>query len=245
MLSRLRHLIRAAAYAAVTGVALVVVALLVRERFDPLVRIDEGAIRRATDFTRAHPGFRSFLLGWQAALQPIWPYSVVALVCLALWVLKGMRGRALWGLATIGVAWPLANLAKALVQRERPFIVDPVSHAPGYSFPSGHAASSATAATVLAIVVWPVLKPGAQRAAAVVAAFAVMAMTDLDRVFLGVHYPSDALAGTILGVGVVVASYAGYTGWSPARPASPPPESLPDASPDQRLAPREARDRRP
>src|SRR5512133_2392831 len=142
MLSRLRHLTRAAAYAAVTGVALVVAALLVRERFDPLVRIDEDAIRRATDFTRAHPGFRSFLLGWQAALQPIWPYSVVALV-----------SRAMWALATIGVAWPLANLTKALVQRERPSVIDPVSHAPGYSFPSGHAASSATAATVLVIVV--------------------------------------------------------------------------------------------
>lgn len=227
MPSRLPNLARAAAYAVVTGLLLAIFALLVREKFDPLVRLDESAISHATDITRDHPGLRTFLLGWQAALQPVWPYGVVALVCLAVWWLKGMRGRALWGLATIAVAWPLANLAKEVVRRERPLVADPVSHSPGYSFPSGHAASSATAAALLVVVVWPLLKSGVQRVGAVVAAAALMAMTDLDRVFLGVHYPSDVVAGTILGVGVVAASYAGYTRWSPTHPASPP-EPLPD-----------------
>jgi undecaprenyl-diphosphatase len=49
----------------------------------------------------------------------------------------------------------------------------------------------------------------------VAAAALVAVLTCLDRVFLGVHYPSDVTAGLILGVGLVLASYAGYLDWNP------------------------------
>jgi len=42
-----------------------------------------------------------------------------------------------------------------------------------------------------------------------------MVVTALDRVFLGVHYPSDVTAGIIFGVGLALASYAGYRDWGP------------------------------
>ena len=45
-----------------------------------------------------------------------------------------------------------------------------------------------------------------------------MLVTALDRVFLGVHYPSDVTVGIITGVGLVLASYAGYVGWNPPDP---------------------------
>lgn len=214
-------------YAVVTGLVLMTLALLVREQFDPLVRADEAAIRQATDFARDHPGFRSFLLGWQEATRPVWIYPAASLLCLALWVFKRMKSRALWGFVTMMVAWALANLVKEAIRRARPIVADPVSHAPGFSFPSGHAASSAAAMVTAAVVVWPLLRPGLQRIAVGAAAIAVMVMTDLDRVFLGVHFPSDVIAGTILGVGLVLASYAGYTDWAPTHPTTTHPESLP------------------
>jgi len=49
-------------------------------------------------------------------------------------------------------------------------------------------------------------------------------LTAADRVFLGVHFPSDVLAGLIFGAGLGLASYVGYLGWNPTHHAPPPPE---------------------
>ena len=46
----------------------------------------------------------------------------------------------------------------------------------------------------------------------------VVLVTALDRVLLGVHYPSDVTVGVVTGVGLVLASYAGYVGWNPPDP---------------------------
>jgi len=64
------------------------------------------------------------------------------------------------------------------------------------SFPSGHAAISAALVTSwsLSHPDWYVVAPGATWAVGVA----------LSRLHLGVHYPSDVLAGTVLGVGTAV-----------------------------------------
>jgi membrane-associated phospholipid phosphatase len=99
-----------------------------------------------------------------------------------------------------------------------------VSHAPGYSFPSGHVANSAAIATVLVLLLWPVLSPAGRRWL-VGGLSAVVHLTCLDRDFLGVHYPSDAYSGLLFGVGLATASYLGYLGWDPTGPDdAPPPE---------------------
>lgn len=49
-----------------------------------------------------------------------------------------------------------------------------------------------------------------------------MAATAADRVFLGVHFPSDVVAGVIVGSGLAVASFVGYRGWNPDAPSTPP-----------------------
>jgi undecaprenyl-diphosphatase len=44
----------------------------------------------------------------------------------------------------------------------------------------------------------------------------VVVLTALDRVFLGVHHPSDVVAGVLVGGAVVGASYVGFRGWGHA-----------------------------
>ena len=208
------------------GVAVVMplLAFLVRSRFDPILSLAQRAIRGATDVTRAHPGLNRALVVWQEALQPRWVYVVATAVCLWVWLRRGLRTRALWAFATMMVGWNLALVLKYVVRRARPVVEDAVAHAPGYSFPSGHAANAAIAATALVVLLWPVVESRAGRAILVAVASVVAVLTCLDRVYLGVHFPSDVTAGLILGVGLVLSSYVGYLDWNPraSRPAEDP-----------------------
>jgi undecaprenyl-diphosphatase len=109
------------------------------------------------------------------------------------------------------VAWNVGLLVKALVQRARPVVQDPISHSPGYSFPSGHAFNIAVVVTVLVFLLWPLLSRAGRRVAVAVAVVVAL-VVGLDRMFLGVHYPSDVVAGWILGVGITFSSWLGFLG---------------------------------
>ena len=113
----------------------------------------------ATDITRDNPWLRTALIWWQEATQPRVLYVLATIVCIVVWRKYGLRSRALWAFVTMMVAWALQLALKEVVHRARPVVSDPVSHAPGYSFPSGHVANSAAIATVLVLLLWPVLSP--------------------------------------------------------------------------------------
>jgi membrane-associated phospholipid phosphatase len=216
--TRARRLVRAGLYALVVGAVLFGVGFLVRSRWHPLMSLDDALIERATATTRPNPGARDALIFWQELTQPLKLYTVGTLVCLWVWLAKGLRTRAWWAFGTMMLAWMIGLGAKYLFQRARPIIEDPVSEAPGYSFPSGHALNSAAWATILVILLWPVVRSRVGHAAMVVLAVAFVAATALDRVFLGVHYPSDVTVGVLTGTGLALASYAGYSGWNPPHP---------------------------
>jgi undecaprenyl-diphosphatase len=205
-------------YAVAAAVPVTALALLVREQVGAVIQLDKNAIAAATDTTRANPGLYTGLVWWQEALQPRWVYIVGTGVCAWLWWRRGLKSRAIWGFVTMMVAWNVALDLKYVVQRARPIVIDPVASAPGYSFPSGHAANSAAAATVVVIMVWPLLTSTAAKLATCCVAGAIVVLTALDRVFLGVHFPSDVTAGVLMGSGLALASYAGYRGWNPAHP---------------------------
>jgi undecaprenyl-diphosphatase len=91
---------------------------------------------------------------------------------------------------------------KDLVDRTRPFVAHPEIH-PLYvvhssSFPAGHAATSFAGATLLSYL--------APRASPLFVALA--AAIGISRVYDGVHYPTDVLAGAAIGVAVGTAAVA-------------------------------------
>ena len=96
---------------------------------------------------------------------------------------------------TILLAEMVSALLKAWIDRDRPPLAnpdpEPLVRLPATgSFPSGHATVAFACATVLALAV-PRLAPPL---------FALAALVAWSRVYVGVHYPLDVLAGALLGV---------------------------------------------
>ncbi len=109
---------------------------------------------------------------------------------------KGRRAGAATAVASLTATYVVQQRVKPIFRRVRPFVnreaavvgVRPADH----SFPSGHTASSFAAATVLAMF-YPRAAP---------LAYAVATGVGVSRVHLGVHFPSDAAVGGVIGIGI-------------------------------------------
>ncbi|SDP56490.1 undecaprenyl-diphosphatase [Pedococcus dokdonensis] len=204
------RLVRGAVAMVLFAVPVLLLGYAVRQKFDPLIRLDNDLIRESTDFTRSH-GLADTLIALQGISQPFLLYILATGLCIWVWAARKLRGRALWAFFTMMLAWNVGLLAKLLVGRARPIVQDPISHSPGFSFPSGHAFNAAVVATVVVFLLWPVLGRVGHRVSIVLAVVFAL-VVGLDRIFLGVHFPSDVLAGYVLGVGITFSSWLGFIG---------------------------------
>ena len=156
------------------------------------------------------------LLGYEWGVLPLVP-----IVFLFLFFLRH-RGDALFFGVAMGGAGALNQGAKMLFQRARPDLW--LSPAPEhtYSFPSGHAMGSMALVAALAVLAWPTR----WRWWAIVLGGAFTFLVGLSRVYLGVHYPSDVLAGWLAALGWVV----GVSQIAYGRLAKPTPAATPAAA---------------
>jgi undecaprenyl-diphosphatase len=140
----------------------------------------------------------------------------VVLGVLVIWLWwRGARIAALWA-ATCGLVQAALEIGiKTWVARPRPVLPQPVSTATGWSFPSGHAMTSATVIPLLLVVAWPHLRRRATRAVTLGVATVLVFLVGWTRVGLGVHWPSDILAGWLLAGFTLCAVTAAFGTWRP------------------------------
>lgn len=136
--------------------------------------------------------------------------TLIALATLAVGVLIGPWLHGAIGAATIGLASLGVQAVKALVARARPDLLEPIVEARGFSFPSGHSALGMVAWGILGVLVMRSRLPVGVRRGIVAVLAVIVLLIGLSRVWLGVHYPTDVLAGWTAGA-VVVLVYARLT----------------------------------
>lgn len=113
------------------------------------------------------------------------------------------KNQALFIGETILVSAFITTALKYTSKRERPFNTYPdiekVTSAPGFSFPSGHTSTAFATATSLSMEFpkWYVIAPS----------FVWASTVGYSRMHLGAHYPSDVVAGAIIGSGSAYLSY--------------------------------------
>ena len=131
---------------------------------------------------------------------------VVAAVALGLVARRHWHGAAALVLSVLATQAACAVL-KPLIERDRPPAGDALVDAGGYSFPSAHSASSVAVYGILALIAAHELRGRGGRPWVIAAGLLVCAGVGLSRVYLGAHYPSDVLAGWIVGAIIAVASW--------------------------------------
>ncbi|MEO6204623.1 MAG: phosphatase PAP2 family protein [Mycobacteriales bacterium] len=197
------------------------IALLVRDNWSPLNHLDtsvEAAAHRAV-LAQSWLLAAARLLTHLGAPLLIDAATVVLLVVL---YAAGRRRSSAYLLTCVAGAYVLSTAGKLAVDRARPIFDDAVSTARGTSFPSGHATGSAAFYAALAIVLIPLVR-GQWRRLLLAAAVVVPVVVAVTRVLLGVHFPSDVMAGLLLGWGWTAAVTAVFALWQQdeGRPADP------------------------
>jgi membrane-associated phospholipid phosphatase len=131
---------------------------------------------------------------------------LVTLGAVVLWRL-GKRARAVFLVMSVGGAGLLNVMLKAIFQRDRPELWQRLVTEDTFSFPSGHAMASSALALSLIVIFWHTRF----RVPALIVALLYMVIIGFTRLYLGVHYPTDIVAGWIVsGMWVAAVTTAVY-----------------------------------
>ena len=125
--------------------------------------------------------------------------TIMTLAALIYLLMSGKRGAALLVFGAIVGGMLLSTALKFGFERPRPDLVPHATRVYTASFPSGHAMLSAVTYLTLGALLTRVQKARRVRAFIMGLAVAITLLVGLSRVYLGVHWPSDVLAGWSVG----------------------------------------------
>jgi undecaprenyl-diphosphatase len=123
-------------------------------KWGPLSRLDVASTRHANSWVLHHRGLISPLRATSYIFHA-WVFRLVV-VGLAVWLLyQGARRLAAWAITTLVAAGLLDVLLKVLIDRPRPTLPSAIAHAPGGSFPSGHALTAVVGTATIVLILLP------------------------------------------------------------------------------------------
>ena len=134
--------------------------------------------------------------------------AIITILLVALLYIKKYYREALFltiTMSTCGLAMPLL---KNIFSRERPNFYRLIEIS-GYSFPSGHTTSATTMYLTLAIILLSIMKKLNKYFVFSIAVLGIVIIGS-SRIYLGVHYPTDVMAGICLGISIVSTVYFLY-----------------------------------
>jgi len=125
---------------------------------------------------------------------------VIVAIVIGFLLVSGKLGPAAFVFLSITSGTLVSHLLKLLYDRPRPDIVDHLVSIHTASFPSGHATMSAVVYLTLASLIVRLVESNVVRAYVLGVAILLTFLIGMSRIYLGVHWPSDVLAGWALGV---------------------------------------------
>lgn len=179
-----------------------VLAFLVHLDRAPLTGLDDLG-RTAEQWASGRSGVESVLRRIEVAFATIGMTFWTALIAVPLF-LRGHRRAAVFAVGVMLSTSLLTTGVKLWYGRSRPVWQEPVGKLLSKSFPSGHASSSAALAGVLIVIAAMLVRKVVLRRIVYAGAVLLALVVGADRALLGRHYPSDVIAGWLLGACVVL-----------------------------------------
>ena len=162
------------------------------------------------------PGWLDGPMRIATALGYFWFVLALLVVVVILFYRKGWKLSAILLLVSTAGSAVLTTVLKGVFQRARPELFDSGYHASFYSFPSGHATVAVGFYGMLTLVLAYRLR-GVARWAVVVSGIFVVLLIGFSRLYLGVHYPTDIVAGYLAALLWLVCVGAVYALWLSVR----------------------------
>lgn len=162
------------------------------------------------------PGWLNGPMRLVTALGYYWavlPLLVVAVILFYRW---GWRLSAVLLVVSTGGSIVLTTVLKGVFRRARPELFDSGYHASFYSFPSGHATVAVGFYGMLTVILAYRLE-GLARWAVAASGVLVVLLIGFSRLYLGVHYPTDILAGYLAALLWLVCVGGVYALWLSVR----------------------------
>lgn len=131
-------------------------------------------------------------------------YAYLALIPFVYWCIDEQKGLRL-GITFVLSAW-LNGALKEWLHQPRPYELDPavgLAREDSFGIPSGHAQ--------LTLTFWGIAGPWIHRRWGVILAVGLSLLVGFTRLYLGVHFPTDVVAGWLVGLGVLAVYYLGYS----------------------------------
>jgi len=145
----------------------------------------------------------NWMLGVAFDITALGSPTVLTLTVLAVGgflLLQGMWRTALFvSLASLG-GWFLNSALKQLFQRPRPDVVPHLRDVMSLSFPSGHAMTSAVVYLTLGALTMRIAERRLTKFYCMAVAVLATVLVGATRIYLGVHYPTDVIAGWLIGL---------------------------------------------
>ena len=142
------------------------------------------------------------------ALGSLGVLTLVSLAAVGFLILQGKRRTALLVVAAVGGGMLVSTLTKLGFDRPRPDLVPHATHVYTASFPSGHAMMAAVTYLTLGALLARVQPRLRLKLYLIGLAATLTVLVGLSRVYLGVHWPTDVLAGWTLGAAWALACWA-------------------------------------
>lgn len=133
--------------------------------------------------------------------------KILILICLSLFLFPRIRTK---GALLINITTAVSSITnvimKLIIGRERPDILRLINET-NYSFPSGHAMINMTFYMMLLLWAWRYVKNKAYKYIIMTICLIIPLLIGLSRIYLGVHYATDVLAGWLFGASIAFISF--------------------------------------
>lgn len=153
--------------------------------------------------TWASPALTDAMLGFTRMGEPVILALVTVVVAWRLGAEHRWLAARLLAITTLG-AWALSEILKLVFNRPRPAAFFGYHEPSTYSFPSGHAVVSMCFYGALATILARRSQSSARRKLWYAAAAVIVLSIGFSRIYLGVHYLTDVVAGYALGLAILL-----------------------------------------